>query len=432
LCISTDQYLHHDLNYIIRLEGYEHDINLSSLIISMRTPISFLFFSSPDLQNFKISSYIFTPTFVLYPFFLLSMSAAEPDVEIEEEKRQRRQLRREQIALHDDMLSNRDKLNELGSSVLNNFRTTNNQLFHKTKFVRESYNDVKNLHELARAARGQAYRLEESDTQYDFDHIVAEIRDMCEPEDTGVFSWANFGRKVSCLFRKVPSFSPMLGLIDKEHKARKEVVRKARAKAEGGAADAPDEVQQTQGGDDEECNEATNERIKRMYAAMSMDAGGAKGDDLLTILVNPTDPVQTVENFFDYSFLIKDKRVVESLNAEGLPETLKAQTQMFDLGGPDGERKQLVVSLGMRDLRTLASVLQEQGCEHKLHRDDALYAAEDAYAQAEILAARAAKVKHTKRKASSSHSSDKKHEESKRAAKERCLVQSVDSSYQGM
>ena len=279
--------------------------------------------------------------------------------------------------------------------------------------------------------RGQAYRLEEQDTSYDFDQVILGLRRICEPEDggTGLFSWTHLGREVGCLFREVPFFAPLLGQVDKVPRLRKQSQRKERANNKNIAVEAPLEVQQSNEGKDDnanEINEATNDRIHRLYNVMRQEQQRAKPPsspedeeeeesgvpqcDLLQLLVNPKDNIQTVENFFDFSFLIKDKRVVESMDGKGLPQAMVCPPDTL-AEGAESQRKQLVLSLSMKDLNEIKTLLQLQ-CEtlheHALHRSDELYLAKDAQEQAEILAARAgrAAISNSNKRKSSSSSQD--------------------------
>ena len=252
---------------------------------------------------------------------------------------------------------------------------------------------MKNLHEIAHIACKQAYQLEELHNQFDFEHISDGIRYLGNSDESEDFSWVEVGRQLNCLFRAIPSMNIMLGCIDKEPKIRKQNVKKAKQSKESMATTVPSEIIQSQKDNENETNEATNERIHHLYTAIQ-----EKGDDLLQLLINPKDNVQTIENFFDFSFLIKDKRVMESLNENGLPMAYKTNPHALTKS-EDGNRRQLILSLNMKDLQEIAQLLQEEGKAHQLHREDVLYSARNAHEQADIVAARIAKVTKNKRKA---------------------------------
>ena len=284
-------------------------------------------------------------------------------------------------------------INNLNGKFNHNFFWYDFNIECSTKYVRESFNDVKNLHEIAHIACKQAYQLEEFHNQFDFEHISDGIRYLGNSDEGAEFSWVEVGKHLNCLFRGIPSMNIMLGCIDKEPKVRKRIVKKAKQSNESMVTTVPSEIIQSQKDNENETNEATNERIHHLYTTIQ-----EKGDDLLQLLINPKDNVQTIENFFDFSFLIKDKRVMESLNDQGLPIAYKTNPHALNKS-EDGNRRQLILSLNMKDLLDIAEILQDEGKAHKLHRDDILYAARNAHEQADIVAARMAKVTKNKRKA---------------------------------
>lgn len=71
----------------------------------------------------------------------------------------------------------------------------------------------------------------------------------------------------------------------------------------------------------------------------------------LVLQLDADDPVQTVENFFDFAFLIKEKRAMESVQ-DGEPKAIA--TDINKLNAYMGnQRQQMVLSLSMKDLREL-------------------------------------------------------------------------------
>lgn len=119
--------------------------------------------------------------------------------------------------------------------------------------------------------------------------------------------------------------------------------------------------------------EATSARIKQQHQFMEaekasqLSQGGPPHMDLLSLLVDPKDHVQTVENFFDYAFLIKTKASEFVKPDEGQGYAPGVHTQ-----GPENfagrENRQLVLSLSMRDVKAMAACLEKQGRECPLHR----------------------------------------------------------------
>lgn len=123
--------------------------------------------------------------------------------------------------------------------------------------------------------------------------------------------------------------------------------------------------------------------------------------DLLQLLVDPSDDIQTVENFFDFSFLIKEKKVTVVIDdATQLPQVISI---------PEGKNEdipiQTVLSMNMKDIKELRMIMNRIKSEPSLtrklpggymktyptlHRDDDLYSAPDVHAQADILQRRQA------------------------------------------
>mmetsp|Transcript_39969 Transcript_39969/g.40763 ORF Transcript_39969/g.40763 Transcript_39969/m.40763 type:complete len:158 (+) Transcript_39969:136-609(+) len=115
---------------------------------------------------------------------------------------------------------------------------------------------------------------------------------------------------------------------------------------------------------------------------------------IMDTLVDHEDRVQTIENFFDLSFLIKDKHVINTINSDGMPMTLPVNNEREESilekerGIISGSKKQMVLSLSMQQLAELSEFMSgSPPCP--LHREDSLYTAADAREQADILANRA-------------------------------------------
>ena len=128
--------------------------------------------------------------------------------------------------------------------------------------------------------------------------------------------------------------------------------------------------------DPDKC-EATTARIARQHSFMEAEKasqasqGGPSTIDLLSLLVDPKDHVQTVENFFDYAFLIKTKHSEFVRPEDGQGYAPGVHTQ-----GPENfvgrENRQLVLSLSMKDVKAMAACLEGQGRECPLHRSVSL------------------------------------------------------------
>lgn len=121
-------------------------------------------------------------------------------------------------------------------------------------------------------------------------------------------NWEKLGSESRMLFNCVASFNTMVGPIHKEERQRKMAVRRQRDDLSAVKVTTAEEVQNDA---DDGNDEATNARVTRMYELL--DSFGGKPFDLLKILVDPVNPVQSVENFFDFAYLHKVRRTWHAL-----------------------------------------------------------------------------------------------------------------------
>ena len=208
----------------------------------------------------------------------------------------------------------------------------------------------------------------------------------------------------------------MLGPLGKPPKARKVMEKAKKGPKENNKLEKPEEILQDEDDEEEkEFNEATFARIDTQLKAITK--GKKKMMPLLPFLLDSEDQVQTVENVFDYAFLIKEKAVSQMVMKEtGLPVIVQSKKE--NLGTM--ESQQLVLSLNMKELKELASLTKDGHFGYDedeedelrivsdkagsssssssssssksrrnslLHRTDPLYSLADAHAQAELIAA---------------------------------------------
>lgn len=136
-------------------------------------------------------------------------------------------------------------------------------------------------------------------------------------------------------------------------------------------------------------NEATTTRIENLKKVLRVSEGslqeaaaGAEPIRLLQLLADPDDPVQTIENFFDLSFLVKEKNVTIVQDRDGSLVVERA----CSAENKDADKSQKVLSLSMRALKDyLRSSKAAPDDRAPLHREDELYQAADAHEQAQLL-----------------------------------------------
>jgi len=143
-------------------------------------------------------------------------------------------------------------------------------------------------------------------------------------------NWSQLGHDISRLFLCPTGMTTMLGPISKTVKVRKQMERlsnKNRRNAEDDEIEKPENILQSKnaagsgsgsgsgaGGADDEKGEATLERILTLEKVIKRETAArdsiTEGFSLLDVLIDPLDHVQTVENFFDFAFFVKDGDVL--------------------------------------------------------------------------------------------------------------------------
>jgi hypothetical protein len=248
------------------------------------------------------------------------------------------------------------------------------------------------MHASSKVLKKMAANLEDNSRRYDFNSFSSALTDKFKDRQSDLFDWTRFGIDCGALFLSAPPMTIMLGPISKPEKIRKIAEKKGPKQIHEEVK--PEELIQTA----EEDDEATNERIqtqskhiqnlcypefkpKKKNEQPPANAT-CKPFDLLYNLLDPVDAVQTVENFFDFAFLIKEKQVAQKLDENGMPISLLI---------PDGlqheNRKQMVLTMNMKDLKKLSKLVASKSVADglnstcPLHRNDLLYAAKNAHEQ---------------------------------------------------
>eukprot|EP01034_Spumella_vulgaris_P027263 gene27263-33957_t len=243
-----------------------------------------------------------------------------------------------------------------------------------------------------------------ADSAHRFDFLTLATKIVGNPlfNDEGEFSWSKFGKDVGQIVNNAPVFNCMLGPISKEIKVRKAIVRREKEDMSG-TAQKPEEISQGQD-DDKDGDEATNERLKVLHnkiMEVMPHADGTEGEqqvfDLFKLLVDPADNVQTIENIFDLSFLIKEKKVLTdfTVGEHGIrtPVVFGIDQNKMHESGLGTDKKQMILSVNMQDLSTFRKYLYPNylpdgsGDVNALHRTDPLYDARDAAHSAALVSA---------------------------------------------
>ena len=303
------------------------------------------------------------------------------DLGVTDDKEKRRNIRRTQRQLSDEIAESRTKLEDVKSGFLSDLLQRNEMVFSKVTHTREQHHDAMILKELTRFAEVQAAQLNDNSFLYDFELFSHDLKTFFQSDGSnGSSIWEDIGRQAGCLFLSVPSMQTLKGPIQKIAKERKISVRHGK---DGDLADISkaDEIIQSA---EDVVSEATNERVKylvKVLEGVDKKEGLAPVLSLTKTLIDRSNPVQTIENFFDYAFLVKSKRVAEKVVGDraDIVGTLIGRDKLSEINTSD-QSSQLILSLGIKELKELASLLELQGtC--LLHREDALYTALSAVEQ---------------------------------------------------
>jgi hypothetical protein len=268
----------------------------------------------------------------------------------------------------------------------------NNTIFNGITHGREEHIDSRLLNAQSRVLRKMAANLEDNSRRYHFNSFSAALTDKFKDRQSDLFDWTKLGMDCGALFMSAPAITIMLGPIGKPKKPRKIAERKGPKQRHEEVR--PEELTQTAEDDDEATNERIQTQRDHIQNLCYPEFKPTKKNelppanticnqfDLLYNLLDPADAVQTVENFFDFAFLIKEKKVTQKIDENGMPISL-----LIADGLQNADRKQMVLSMGMKDLKKLSklvagkSVADGLNSACPLHRNDLLYAAKNAHEQ---------------------------------------------------
>ena len=267
--------------------------------------------------------------------------------------------------------------------------------------------DVATLSHLALAVKKQAHKLGDTSSSYNFATFAHHLRNrysLDSAEDSRFisvqnyqpFDWSKLGIDIGHLFISPPQLSTMMGTLDVEIKQKKKGERTKKSK-EDLVAENLEEIENKKNNsaeNDEE--EATNGRsaklvrtIEKKCSSSSSSSSVPTNTPMLDLLVDIDDPVQTVENFFDFSFLVKNKQVIVS--DDKVSNSGKKELQLTMEQNPNTisneDKKQMVLRIDMKDLLKIQEITQKgkNSVKTELHRDDELYQAANAHEQADLL-----------------------------------------------
>jgi hypothetical protein len=309
----------------------------------------------------------------------------DKDNDVIAELNKRRKVRQALRTHLEDVLDHEDDLGKVGSESFDIARDKTNKIYKNLTHNREQLIDALTVERLARAANQQTMSLDDGFKTHSFPALRDALIDRYRWDESvgggdgedGALNWTRFGQDVSVLFRSAPGLGFMMGPLSKHFKERAVCGGgKKRNATDLGEMVRPDEIVSGKGkgkrsknddgenegveeDDDEEENEATNERIHTLLHYLDDNTSNKKSGfnrvDLMRTLVDPQDSVQSVENFFDFAFLIKDKRVMHKVENDSSIAAVSIDPEKVE---DFNARSQMVLSLNMTDLKLLGDLLK--------------------------------------------------------------------------
>lgn len=313
-----------------------------------------------------------------------SFVEAQTQAEVDEEQKKRRKLRTEQGGLLETIGENKSQLEDFNSDLYQTLRMKNNEIYEKVGHTREGAVDAAINLELVHALYKRSEKLDDLSRRIHFDDFAISLTKNFRCD--GVFNWRALGQDVGKLFMRPTPLTSMLGTLDKPEKVRIAAQRRVKETFE---EVRPETIIQeskvgADGAEEEENNEATWARISSQSTKMAQMTKNSH-INMFKFLVDERDHVQTIENFFDFAFLVKNKVTEFVEDSTDKQPKLKHQTPE-EMASENRDSQQLVISLNMKDVKRLAQLLKKDGNVCPLHRHDELYEANNAAEQADILA----------------------------------------------
>lgn len=224
--------------------------------------------------------------------------------------KQRQNVRSHLKAVCESLILDQPELNNLGSQKFSQDLQALNKIAEKAEYTRELQLDAIGLKHLSSAAKHQALRLNDLSRRYGFDALAEQLA-FFRHQGKQTLDWTAIGMATMTMASLLPAQDTMLGAVDKTVKERKQGVRNKRSQdAENdhlidmNLASKPTE--QTSADAVEVDDSAALKRSALQLEYLRKVAGNdGHSVDLIDLLVDPSDAVQTIENFFDYSFLLK-------------------------------------------------------------------------------------------------------------------------------
>lgn len=230
------------------------------------------------------------------------MNEEDNEEDFFEKTEKRRKVRSGYKEVLKDIEATKEQLKDIHSRKYGVQLKKVNEWFEKSDHTRELSYDAMAMKEITSGLKGHAASLSNLAGTQDFAALANRISNMFKPENCNNMDWTAAGLHIGQLMNFCVSADTMLGPLSKEEKIRKAPVRKAKEQLDS-VIQKPQEIS-VEGADKDD---DTNERVTKLMDVTNQlhETSHGKGFDLLKLLVDPEDNVQSVENFFDFSFLVK-------------------------------------------------------------------------------------------------------------------------------
>lgn len=265
----------------------------------------------------------------------------------ETERRKNRDIRRRTRSLAKKIHAQKEDIANPDKDTFKTLLAETTEIAQSVTRVREAGLEGQCLVALATHAAQQAERLN-STTEFDVDAFISRLsRDFTKDDAGEVFDWAKFGDATNVCFQDCcPELDCLWGPLEAP---RKEKQVKKRKKAEEEEIEPEAKVQDV-GSSQMKDPDRNVQRMKKLKHILQEETEKKpNGVDFFETLLNPNSFTQTVENIFDFAFLLRDGSADLQLDKHGLPVT-----QMTNPPGPNPpSNKQVVVSFSMKDFEAL-------------------------------------------------------------------------------
>lgn len=188
------------------------------------------------------------------------------------------------------------------NSLLEEFNQLEEQRQSATSFVSTQTKVADVLEVLSEIAVDRARLLTDNAFKFSWEKLKVSMTTggkFMRDDQRGV-DWVKLGREIGTVYDPVPQFSTLLGPLEKARKQRKASSRAKKNDDDNGPL-ATAVVIST--GAESENLDTTSMRLKTMIEHISSFQG--EEFNLLKTLFDPKDSLQSVENIFDFAFLLK-------------------------------------------------------------------------------------------------------------------------------